>query len=258
MSLLGLPWKKTFRRIVYNLKQKYQHEIYFEPKEVFKFSSDIVKKCRVSTDMALGGKTTAQLLMSPSERTAIFSGIYSKDIDDNSSLVRSGFGSINYKFNKGFNLRPYDFFDVRLRGDGRTYVLNLRLEHMADGEEDVWQALLRTKPGEWMDSRIEFRDLILSFKGRAVAEASLYRVPVRNMISLGVSFSVSDEDPNEGSFEIEMESFIAGSYRLKGEVAYMKVHDDFSQLTPKNEGLYDFPRRVPPPISSLDAPRPKE
>ncbi len=45
------------------------------------------------------------------------------------------------------NLRPYDFLDVRLRGDGGTYLLNVRLDQLTGGDEEVWQAPLRTRWG---------------------------------------------------------------------------------------------------------------
>jgi NADH dehydrogenase [ubiquinone] 1 alpha subcomplex assembly factor 1 len=43
------------------------------------------------------------------------------------------------------NLRPYDFLDIRLRGDGNTYLANVRLDQLTGGDEEVWQAALRTK-----------------------------------------------------------------------------------------------------------------
>lgn len=43
------------------------------------------------------------------------------------------------------NLRPYDYLDFRVRGDGHTYLASIRLDQMTGGDEEVWQATLRTK-----------------------------------------------------------------------------------------------------------------
>ena len=43
------------------------------------------------------------------------------------------------------NLRPYDFLDIRLRGDGHTYLANVRLDQLTGGDEEVWQSTLRTR-----------------------------------------------------------------------------------------------------------------
>lgn len=46
---------------------------------------------------------------------------------------------------KALNLRPYDFMDFRLRGDGNTYLANVRLDQLTGGDEEVWQTTLKTR-----------------------------------------------------------------------------------------------------------------
>ncbi len=43
------------------------------------------------------------------------------------------------------NLRKYDFLDFRVRGDGNTYLANIRLDQLTGGDEEVWQATLKTR-----------------------------------------------------------------------------------------------------------------
>lgn len=42
------------------------------------------------------------------------------------------------------DLHAFDFLDVRLRGDGRTYIASLRVNTMMASTQDAWQAPLRT------------------------------------------------------------------------------------------------------------------
>jgi hypothetical protein len=48
-----------------------------------------------------------------------------------------------------YSLERYSHLVYSVRGDGRTYIANLRTDSLADGSGDVWQAPFKTRSGGW-------------------------------------------------------------------------------------------------------------
>ena len=46
---------------------------------------------------------------------------------------------------RALDLRPYDYLDWRIRGDGNTYLASMRLDQLTGGDEEVYQTFLHTK-----------------------------------------------------------------------------------------------------------------
>lgn len=70
-----------------------------------------------------------------------------------------------------------DALEIACRGDGRTYILNVRTDGL--GPEDVFQAFLYTRGGpHWQTARIPYNEFLLTTMGfvRAKPGISLRRV----------------------------------------------------------------------------------
>lgn len=46
---------------------------------------------------------------------------------------------------RNLNLTLYDHMDFKVKGDGHTYLASVRLDTYTGGDEEAWQAPLRTK-----------------------------------------------------------------------------------------------------------------
>ncbi|KAG2485660.1 hypothetical protein HYH03_015632 [Edaphochlamys debaryana] len=233
-----------------------------EPITVYGFTSQRdVAAWHVFTDATFGGMSSASFELSDSEKTAVFSGTYSKEVHESSSLIRSGFCGINQVRKRVLNLRPYDFLDLRVRGDGRTYLANVRLDQLTGGDEEVWQASVHTRPGVWQDVRLDFRDFVFTFRGRLVTHHSPTAVgmPRHNIIAMGLTLAATEEMPVTGDFALELESVRAGCYTLSGQAAARKAFAGYHRFREGGGGTGasdDMPRVEPPPILGPDDPRP--
>ncbi|GLC33513.1 hypothetical protein PLESTM_000079600 [Pleodorina starrii] len=230
-----------------------------EPKLVYAFKSQRdVAAWNVFSDASFGGLSQAAFQLSESEKTAVFSGTYSKEVLESSKLIRSGYCGINQVRPLPLNLRKYDFLDFRVRGDGNTYLANIRLDQLTGGDEEVWQATLKTSPGAWQDVRLDFRDFVFTFRGRLVTHyaPSSAGMPRHNIISFGLTMAASEEMPPEGEFSLELESVRAGAYQLSEAAAARKAYAGYFKFREGSEADEDMPRVQPPPISGPDDPRP--
>ncbi|PNW86198.1 hypothetical protein CHLRE_02g076750v5 [Chlamydomonas reinhardtii] len=266
-GLLRRAWRAVDRFLSVDLQP--------EPLVVYSFkSSRDVAAWNVFSDSSFGGLSKAAFELSESGKTAVFSGTYSKEVLETSKLIRSGYAGMNQVRKKALNLRPYDFMDFRLRGDGNTYLANVRLDQLTGGDEEVWQTTLKTRPGEWQDVRLDFRDFVFTFRGRLVTHHAPGSVgmPRHNIIALGLTMAASEDMPPEGTFRLELESVIAGAYTLSGGAAARKAFAGYHQFREDAGGggggrgggggvggagdLEDMPRVQPPPIAGPDDPRP--
>ncbi len=112
-----------------------------------------------------------------------------------------GFASIR-SLPRPLGLRPGDVFRVRLRGDGRRYLLNL---YVPDSRTAFsYRAAIQTVPDEWVEVPIPLESFRASWFGRQVDDP----LEVERVHSLG--FMVSDGKP--GPFRLEIDSVqIVGS-----------------------------------------------
>eukprot|EP00798_Chlamydomonas_sp_ICE-L_P008068 gene8068-1310_t len=108
-------------------------------------STKDVATWNVFTDSTFGGNSKAVLELGEGSKTALFTGRYSKLVNEGSQLVRSGYAGFNTVYNRNSDLSLHDYLDVRLRGDGSTYIISMRLDQLSGGDEDAWQAPLVTK-----------------------------------------------------------------------------------------------------------------
>lgn len=118
------------------------------PKELFEFRTvDDLGLWKTSSDSILGGRSSADLFHGPMKNYASFRGVYSREIGKGASprLKRSGFvGMTGRHHGAHIDLESYQSLVFKVRGDGRTYLANLRTDNWVIGEngEDIWQAVL--------------------------------------------------------------------------------------------------------------------
>ena len=154
------------------------------------------------------GYSTCALTRSPSSGKALFSGELSTRVPQDGRIKRAGYvnlGSVeqlkSFGRKKQLDWMWYTDFVMRVRGDGRTYTMNVH----APGEydltwHDVWHYPLYTRGGPyWQYVRIPFGKFCFGHKGKFVDEQQ--RLDVRK--ATGISFTLMDNI--DGPFSLELD-----------------------------------------------------
>uniref|UniRef100_A0A7S1CWA5 NADH:ubiquinone oxidoreductase intermediate-associated protein 30 domain-containing protein n=1 Tax=Picochlorum oklahomense TaxID=249345 RepID=A0A7S1CWA5_9CHLO len=209
---------------VQNVAEKVKDPLSTEPFVVFEFkSAQDAARWRVASDSTFGGLSSGTIQVAESQGASTvgrFSGMYSKGIGPNAhpKLKKSGFVSMTGRtdsLSPYIDLESYQSLIYRVKGDGRTYLANLRTDNWVTGgdgnSEDIWQAVLLSKDdggcdSGWKDVEIPLTSFVLTWKGRVVdAPVELGKTKVT---ALGISLLGNDEQA-EGPFCIEIESIKA-------------------------------------------------
>lgn len=173
---------------------------------------------KLYSDAQAGGHSSATLHLldppppPPQPQTAVFKGTLSQEINPSSSLKRSGFAGIITKREQGLSLdiADYDTLVFKILSDGRPYIASLRTENFIVGDhqsDDVWQAFLFARKGEWQEVEIPVSKFVLTYKGKLV-ETRAEMNPER-IVSVGLSVAVDDvgwerlQPPGDFSLGIE-------------------------------------------------------
>jgi monofunctional biosynthetic peptidoglycan transglycosylase len=142
----------------------------------------------VINDGVMGGLSRSRITKTE-DGTGLFSGTVS--LENN-----GGFASIRTAVAKK-SLAGHQGLEIRVRGDGRTYDLRLRLNDRIDGI--AYRAAFETRAGEWTTTRVLFQEFEPSFRGRIVRDASPL-IP-ENIQQIG--FLLADKKPGAFSLEID-------------------------------------------------------
>jgi NADH dehydrogenase [ubiquinone] 1 alpha subcomplex assembly factor 1 len=155
---------------------------------LFEFSSpEAAQKWQAVNDGVMGGVSDGRFRITP-DQTMEFSG--------NLSLENNGgFASVRSKPVE-LGIKAGDAIVVRLKGDGREYVLNLytKSRQMAFS----YRAPLPTKQNEWTEVAVPLGDFIPTAFGRRVQGMG----PVEPSQINGLGFMLSDKKP--GKFQMEI------------------------------------------------------
>ncbi|MEW5315261.1 MAG: hypothetical protein WDW38_006704 [Sanguina aurantia] len=190
------------------------------PKVLYTFKgTKEVAKWRVFSDNSFGGSSSAALELSPSGKSASFSGCVSKKMTEGSELIRSGYCGMNSVMRWNLDLQPYDFLTFRVKGDGNTYTANIRLDQFTGGDEEAWQARLKpTKTGEWEDVHVDFKEFIFTFRGRTVQNQEAFAGMARkSVMAVGITIGASEDMEESTPFQLEVESIKADTHPLSPE-----------------------------------------
>lgn len=166
---------------------------------------ETINNFELITDKDVGGKSVATMNTSVNGRL-MFTGELSTELDHGSKIDHSGFCGIRSKpviglFDKiqTVDMTYYDAVDIKYRGDGRCYFLNMQTESMMLlNQYDLFQAFLFTKGGPyWEVERVPFTKFLMTYQGYLQDE----QVDFSNIRTLGVSIS----DKKTGPFGLEIE-----------------------------------------------------
>ncbi|XP_059610150.1 complex I intermediate-associated protein 30, mitochondrial [Phlebotomus argentipes] len=175
----------------------------------FKESTDVEKwVCTVDSDHN-EGYSKASFDVSPAGY-GLFHGFLNSRVPIDGKIKRSGYANISsiraqksFKRNSFYNWQPYNMLVMRIRGDGRSYLINLATEGYFDVLwNDVYHFALYTRGGPyWQHVRIPFSKFFLASKGRV--QDKQHAINLEYITRVG--FTVDARHDSEGPFSLEID-----------------------------------------------------
>jgi monofunctional biosynthetic peptidoglycan transglycosylase len=154
---------------------------------------DEAARWRSTDDVVMGGHSSST--MRAGDEVGIFAGELSLESG-------GGFASVRRR-DQLVDLSAYNAIELRVRGDGRRYKLNLRTSDRFDGV--AYQAAFETQPGTWLTAKLALADFAPRFHGHPAAGT----LDGARVSSLGLLIS----DRQAGTFRLELSSIAATSSR---------------------------------------------
>jgi uncharacterized surface protein with fasciclin (FAS1) repeats len=175
-------------------------------KPLIDFSSESVAEQWISVnDNVMGGISEGQFRITD-DKTLVFSG--------NLSLEnRGGFASIRTR-GGGLNLDGYDKIVFRIKGDGRSYYVNLMTSSRSSASS--YRAPLKTQKDTWQEVHIEMNDFVYTSFGRIIGGVA----PLKAKAVQAMGFTLSDKKP--GPFQLEVSEIRAEKTTDTRETAVVK------------------------------------
>ena len=146
-------------------------------------------KWQVVNDDVMGGVSTSQFQLL-TNGGAIFSGVVSLENNGGFSSIRSG-GPTR-------DLSAAEAIVLRVKGDGRTYRLQLATNAEFRRSRISYQTAFPTKRGEWTEVTVPLATLVPQFRGPQLSGPTLNRTRIEE---IGLSLS----DGNPGAFALEVD-----------------------------------------------------
>ncbi|GAQ81256.1 hypothetical protein KFL_000750240 [Klebsormidium nitens] len=177
----------------------------------FKTQADI-DRWTTYNDQELGGLSTSSWGLDKDGTSAVFEGELSTEVSEANShrMKRSGFSGIRTAQDMPpLDLEAFDTLAFRLRGDGRSYISNLRTDNWVvpyARDHNVWQAFLATSKGEWTTVKVPLQSYLPTWQGRTI-DAQL-EMGTSKVTQLGLALAA--QESGEGGHG-------AGPYRLEIE-----------------------------------------
>jgi len=140
-------------------------------------------------DGVMGGVSSSRWSVTPAG-ILIFSGTVSLANNGGFASIRSAPGA--------FDLSAHPGMVLRVRGDGKRYLVNLRMDAAFDGV--AYRAALEPPAGMWMDALLPFASFESRFRGRPVADAPV--LDPRRVVSFGLMIA----DRQAGDFALEVDT----------------------------------------------------
>jgi len=157
---------------------------------VFDFKNpDSFKAWQTVNDTVMGGVSESSLQQS-GKGTAIFKGTVS--LKNN-----GGFCTASSRDNKKYDLSSVPAIGVRLKGDGKKYMLTVKTGESFVGY--AYQFPCVTQKDQWITITAPFKDFVARFRGEPVPNAP----PVKSSEITSFGFLIADKQ--EGPFALEIE-----------------------------------------------------
>jgi monofunctional biosynthetic peptidoglycan transglycosylase len=141
---------------------------------------------QIVNDDVMGGVSTSRFQVSTNG--AVFSGVVSLENNGGFASVRSA--------PVRADLPGCDAFLIRVCGDGRRYKFRARSDRSFDSA--IYQIVFTTKKGEWEEHRLPMKDMVPTFRGRALSDLP----PLDPAKVASVGFLISDKQ--DGPFRLEL------------------------------------------------------
>jgi hypothetical protein len=154
---------------------------------LFDFSTATNAAWQVVNDDVMGGISASRFQLT-TNGTAIFRGDVSLQNSGGFASVRSSPAS--------YDLAGCDALVLRARGDGKRYKFTVRLDASFDGP--IYQCAFATKPGEWEEHRLPFKQFVPTYRGRVLTGEP----PLDPAKVTLVGFLISDQQA--GAFQLEI------------------------------------------------------
>eukprot|EP00877_Chromochloris_zofingiensis_P001149 jgi/Chrzof1/11034/Cz05g21060.t1 len=174
-----------------------------------------IKQWHVFTDKNFGGKSTADFTLAPGGEAAVFRGHYSTEQDDDADMKRAGYcvaASKVMSYSDYFDIERHTHLIYTVKGDGHTYVANVRTDSLSGSGGDVWQAPFTPGTGDFSDIKIPFSSFVMTYKGQLVQHN--FEMMRDKIISVGVAISAR-ETTAQRDFSLEIKQIRAED--LSGE-----------------------------------------
>jgi NADH dehydrogenase [ubiquinone] 1 alpha subcomplex assembly factor 1 len=155
---------------------------------LFDFSTDrAIDDWMPINDVVMGGVSTGRM-ETTGDGTAAFTGLVSLENGGGFASVRSRPGEHDFG--------EYSGLELRIRGDGRRYKINLETDLQANGI--LYRSVFETREGEWQTLRLPFAEFLPTFRGRL--ERGAPPLDLSSVTSLGLMIS----DRQAGPFRLEI------------------------------------------------------
>ncbi|XP_035780939.1 complex I intermediate-associated protein 30, mitochondrial-like isoform X2 [Anopheles albimanus] len=205
LTLMGQEWKERLES---------DPLVVFRPGEVdvvFGFNQqEQLDRWIVTTDSDHGeGYSKAKLELS-SAGYGLFHGSLESRVPIDGRIKRAGYANIksqrirkSFKRDAYYDWGQYNTLVLRVRGDGRSYLINLSADGYYDILwNDVYHYVLFTRGGpHWQTAKIPFSKFFLASKGRV--QDNQGPVPLNRITSVGLS--VGARGGHEGNFRLELD-----------------------------------------------------
>ncbi|XP_067004572.1 complex I intermediate-associated protein 30, mitochondrial [Anabrus simplex] len=139
---------------------------------------------------------------------ALFSGVLNTKVPKDGRIKKAGYCNMkslrirkSFKRDSYYDWRMYTHLVMRVRGDGRSYILNLATTGYFDILwNDVYHYVLYTRGGPyWQIAKIPFSKFFLASKGRV--QDKQCPIPLDKVTSFGISAG----DKIDGPFQLEVD-----------------------------------------------------
>lgn len=171
-------------------------------------SPDDLKNWVVSSDVEIGGKSQAFLKLGNNHQTALFYGVLNNEVPRDGETKFSGYCTLRSKTPKGsfnrklsFDWSKFNTLHLRVRGDGRPWMVNIQSEMYFSGQwDDLYNYFLYTRGGPyWQDVKIPLSKFFMTSRGRI--QDGQYPLWPDKITTLGFTLA----DRAEGPFHLEID-----------------------------------------------------
>lgn len=183
-----------------------------------------LERWTVSSDQEIGGKSEVYLKMGRTGQSCFLHGNLNSTPPRDGETRYSGYCSMRSRqpqssFNrkKHYDWSPFNTLHLRVRGDGRPWMINVATEtYFSHQKDDIYCYFLYTRGGPyWQEVKIPFSKFFLSSRGRVQDDQHPLWLDKVNTVGLTLA------DKTDGPFQLEIDFIgVCKDYAHTEEFAY--------------------------------------